>query len=202
MEDRLSQRTDSDLVKSWKADPGSSGAHQAAAELLGRYQCRIYRWCYGYVRDHDRALDLAQDVLMTALQKIDTLKTDARFATWMFVMTRNCCLSEIRKQKVRSNEAMDVDELPSGMSTPEAEFMQQMTENQLMTAMKLTLDKTEQEALYLQYFEGLPVDEITRILSLDGSSGARGLLQRARRKLRVALADQGLDPGREGGLGS
>ena len=35
--------------------------------------------------------------------------------------------------------------------------------------------------------ERLPVDEITRLLGLDTASGARGLLQTARRKMRAAL---------------
>ena len=56
-------------------------------------------------------------------------------------------------------------------------------------------DAREQEAIYLRCFERLPVDEITSLLSITGASGARGLLQSARRKLRAALAKP---PGRKG----
>jgi hypothetical protein len=34
----------------------------------------------------------------------------------------------------------------------------------------------------------LPVDEITQILEIDTASGARGVLQKARRKLKSAIA--------------
>jgi DNA-directed RNA polymerase specialized sigma24 family protein len=37
----------------------------------------------------------------------------------------------------------------------------------------------------------MPVDEITALLGVSGASGARGLLQRARRKLRAAMDRRG-----------
>jgi hypothetical protein len=36
---------------------------------------------------------------------------------------------------------------------------------------------------------GLPLEEITRMLAIEAASGARGVLQQARRKLRRALDD-------------
>ena len=50
-----------------------------------------------------------------------------------------------------------------------------------------TLTPQEQEAIWLRWFERMPVDDITCALGLDTASGARGLLQAARRKLRVVL---------------
>jgi DNA-directed RNA polymerase specialized sigma24 family protein len=43
--------------------------------------------------------------------------------------------------------------------------------------------------LWLRCFEKVPVDEITRMLGITEASGARGVLQRARRRLRAALAE-------------
>ena len=54
--------------------------------------------------------------------------------------------------------------------------------------------------------ERMPVDEITRVLDLKTATGARGLLQTARRKLKAARErqdqEQGgstVDPGPSGG---
>jgi hypothetical protein len=41
----------------------------------------------------------------------------------------------------------------------------------------------------------MPVDEITRVLNLENATGARGLLQTARRKLRAARGGAGEEPG-------
>ena len=48
------------------------------------------------------------------------------------------------------------------------------------------LEPQEQEALWLRCFEGLSVDAITEVLAVREASGARAVLQRARRKLRAA----------------
>ena len=50
------------------------------------------------------------------------------------------------------------------------------------------LDGVERQALRLRCFERMPVDAITTALDLKESTGARAVLQRARRKLRAALA--------------
>ncbi len=195
MENNWTDKSDPDLVTCWQDDPESL----AAAELLGRYQRRVYRWCYRYVQDHDRALDLAQDVLLTALEKINTLRSATRFATWLFVLTRNCCLSEMRKQKVRAVEDVDVEVLPAKTPTPETDFLERVSAGQLLATMESALETAEQEAICLRCFEKMPVDSITKVLGVSEQSGARGLLQRARRKLKAALIDQGFDFSGAGG---
>lgn len=202
MENHSPHKTETELVQCWQDHPRSSAARHAAAELLERYQCRVYRWCHGYVKDHDQALDLAQDVLLTAIQKIDSLKEGARFSTWLFVITRNCCLGEMRKRKVRAQDDFDVEDLPGSEPSPEADFLDRLSEEQFLRTITETLDQTEQEAIYLRYYEKTSVDAITRILGLPGLSGARGVLQTARRKLRAALEDQDFDFNGKGGAGS
>jgi DNA-directed RNA polymerase specialized sigma24 family protein len=49
------------------------------------------------------------------------------------------------------------------------------------------LSPVEQEAIWLRCFERLPVPEVTRLLGLTHTSGARSVLQSAREKLRAAL---------------
>ena len=60
------------------------------------------------------------------------------------------------------------------------------------------LDEVEQEAVYLRYAEGMGQEQITEILGLTNATGARGVLQRCRRKLtrelRRRLAELGHGP--------
>ena len=108
-----SRASDEELVGRWRADPSGPAGREAVAELLGRYRLRVYRWCRSYVRDHEAALDLAQDVLLKVYQGLDSVREGARLGPWIFMVTRNCCLGELRKRRVRAGETVDPDSLPA-----------------------------------------------------------------------------------------
>ena len=74
---------------------------------------------------------------------------------------------------------------------PEDELAMRDDEEATLRLLERTLDEQERMALWMGCFERMPVDEITRALGLTNATGARGLLQRARRKLRAALSARG-----------
>ena len=190
METETAQLSDQDLLSRWQHEPGSVEARRSAAELLQRYQQRIYRWCRRYVRDHEEALDLAQDVLMTAFENLGRLPAETCFGAWLYAVTRNRCLSEIRRRRVRAEASETEVDLRKRTKDPEEQLLEQLDEDAFLELLKRSLDSEEQEAISLRCFERLPVDEVTSILELTSSSGARGLLQRARRKLRAAMNEE------------
>ena len=166
---------------------GNDGRH-AASMLLERYQDRVYIWCVRLVRNHELALDLAQEVLLNAYRRLDTFEGRAGFSSWLFVIARNRCLSALRKSSaLRETDSM-ISLLADPSAGPDRLFEERLDEEELLNLIRSHLDAKEQEAVWLRCIEGLPVDEITRMLDLGTASGARGLLQRARRKLRSAMA--------------
>jgi DNA-directed RNA polymerase specialized sigma24 family protein len=86
-------------------------------------------------------------------------------------------------------EHMDVDAFENGEPSIDDRIETEMQGRRLVDAAARVLDATEQRAIWLRYSERMPVDEISVLLSLDQKSGARAVLQRARRKLRAALED-------------
>lgn len=187
MEAELTHVGDEDLLARWQRAPGEPDARRAAAELLGRYRQRIYRWCRRYVRDHEQALDLAQDVLLTAFQHLDGLPPGTCFGAWVCTVTRNRCLVELRRGRVRRTVPADLDAVPAPARDPEQELLETLAEERFLELVHRTLDPLEQEAICLRCFERLPVEQVTAVLELTSATGARGLLQRARRKLRAAM---------------
>ena len=57
--------------------------------------------------------------------------------------------------------------------------------SEIVIAFRLT--EAERQAIVMRCFERVPVGDITDALRIEGASGARGLLQTARRKLRAVL---------------
>ena len=184
-----SSADDRDLLEQARTRAGTPDGAEAAAELLRRYRRAVYLWCFRYVRDHDRALDMAQDVLLAAYQRMGEFQGRASFSSWLFVIARNRCFNEMRNDSRR--EAVDLDSFESAETSIEDRLEKEIQERRLIDTASRVLDTVEQRAIWLRYSERLPVDEITAILNLDHKTGARAVLQRARRKLRAALEEGG-----------
>lgn len=166
-----------------------SGADRdaAASVLFGRYQRRVYLWCLRMVRDHERALDLAQESQLRAFRALDDFRSDARFSSWLFAIVRNACLSSLRPVRLTRDPEFDLDTLVDDLPDAAEQMVMEERERLLWRLVEEVLDPLERQALVLRTFERIPVDEITHLLGLDSRSGARGLLQKARRKLRAEL---------------
>jgi RNA polymerase sigma-70 factor, ECF subfamily len=179
---------DEALVLAWQRDPTGRAGRSAVEELFVRYDERVYAWCFRFCRDHERALDLAQEAQLEAYRSLASFEGRSRFSTWLFTITRFRCLRSLRRPALLRDESEDPDALPDSGRGPEAEVESRMDAARLKALVRESLETREQQALWLRCEEGLPVETITEMLGLDSTSGARGLLQTARRKLRAALA--------------
>ena len=177
------------LVGKAQSAPDSPESRTAASELLGRYQKAVYLWAFRYVKEHEQALDLAQDVLITAYQRLPSFEGRSKFSSWLFAITRNRCLNETKRVTLLGKDGAEPDDMPGKGPSPDEVLEEQEKEENILSLLRTTLDPLEQKAIVLRCYERLPVDEVTRLLDVDSSSGARAVLQRARRKLKAALSE-------------
>jgi RNA polymerase sigma-70 factor (ECF subfamily) len=164
--------------------------------LFVRYDARVYHWCLRLARDHDTALDLAQEAMLTALRDLHQFQERSRFSTWLYTVVRRRSLRLLQRERRWLIDDVDDATLVSRAPDPADVVAERAEERWVRAAIPNLLDPTEASALALRCEEGLPVDEITRLLNLPGASGARGVLQSARRKLRAARARRS----RQGGV--
>lgn len=179
---------DDELVRIAQRHPQDPAALDAMDRLLRRWQGRVYQWCVRQLGNRERALDAMQEVLVSAYRGMPSIDDPARFPGWLFSITRFRCISEIR----RRGPKWEPDEVLEGIADetdgPEQQLARGIEDAGVRAAIEETLDDEEKLAVMLRYWEGLPVDEITRLAAIRGSTGARGVLQTARRKLRAKLA--------------
>ena len=186
--------SDRDLVIAYQRDPEGPDGRAAVSRLLGRYRRLVLHWCWRMVRDRETAMDLAQDVMLSAVRNLADYRDESRVGAWIFMIARNRCLSELRRRRVPLAEGAVLDLLTDHGPRPDEALERKLVGETLEELVRQTLDTVEQDALWLRCFEGLPVETITRRLQIREASGARAVLQRARRKLRAAIA------AREGGM--
>lgn len=186
-------RSDAELLREARRDPADAASRAAASELFGRYRTKAYLWCHRVVRDHDLALDLAQDALLSAWRGLAGFDERAQFSSWLFAIVRNRCLTAVRPRANVRDESVDPDDLYAGGRDPLDVLAEMQEERQVLDAIREDLEPVEQEALWLRAVERMPVEEITRVLELKSASGARGVLQSARRKLKARFGSRGED---------
>jgi RNA polymerase sigma-70 factor (ECF subfamily) len=182
---------DAELVRRVQADPSGAAGRAAAEELFGRYHGRVYAWCLRRVRNRDEAYDLAQDVMLNAYRALPGFAGEASFSTWLYVIARNRCRRAMRRPSLLRDEEQEPDTMPDRGAAPDDEALGRVEQDDVLDLMRSHLDPREQLALWLRCYEGMEVGEITESLGIAGASGARGVLQSARRKLRAALERRG-----------
>ena len=154
--------------------------------LLTAQQDRVYAMCMRFVGNPESAAELAQDVMLRAYQKLPGFRGDSRFSTWILSITRYECLNALRKRSDHLTDDGIIEPTDPHRSVLSALRIRER-EELLRSAAEAALDPLEQEAVSLRYTEHMPLDEITRMLGLTDASGARGLLQRCKRKLQREL---------------
>lgn len=182
-----SGRTDRDLVAVFQRNPESEAGREAVSELFRRHRDRLYQWCYRHAREHEAALDLVQETYVAAFRALPGFEGRSEFTSWLFGIMRYRCASALRKPRPRIDDEADLDALQHEGKDAEQEFIEREDEDRVLEFLKRHLDPDEQVAIWLRCYEGVAVEEITEMLKLTDRTGARALLQRARRKLRAAL---------------
>lgn len=176
------------LVETYQRDPRSDAGRHAASRLLARYRERVLIWCWRVVDDRELALDLAQDVMLNAFRRLEDYRHDGRFGAWLFTIARNRCLAELRRRNVPVAAEGMLELVADPKPSPDEAWERKSAAEELLALVRENLTPLEQDTIWLRCHEGLPVDVITRRLGIQETTGARAVLQRARRKLRSALA--------------
>ncbi len=171
---------DAELVQCLLA---SEGQDQAIAEALVRGQMdRIARLCRSMVRNEQAAAELAQEALVRLYTSIPRFRGECKWSTWSHRIARNLCLNWLEKmrEKVGDEGLHLVDDGPDAIALQSSIEREQGVQRSIHAV----LDPQEAEAVRLHYTVGLSIAEVTEVMDLQMRTGARGLLQRARRKLK------------------
>lgn len=134
------------------------GEAASLGELYRRYFPKVVLRCFSIVKDRATADDLAQDVLLRAIDKLPSLQLHTSFSSWLYTIATNHSLEYLRKEKQRhtvsleqgmevSNEDIEGDSLQFSLLIKRLPiFLHQLSpEDQRLMVQKYCHNKTIQE---------------------------------------------------------
>ena len=171
--------------ETWYIERVLKGDTQYFSYFVDQYKDIVFSIAMKVLRNSEDAEEMAQESFVDAFKSLHTFKGDAKFSTWLYRITYNNCISELRKKKrkfVSSNDMHIPDE-------PEEMNLDGIPAENRSKYVKAALEKLpgdEYTLILLYYFEDKSVEEISRITRLS-ESNVKVKLFRARKKLHTIL---------------
>jgi RNA polymerase sigma-70 factor, ECF subfamily len=156
-----------------------AGNLDAFARLVRRYQGDVWRLSFQLVRDESLADDITQDAFVRAYRFLPRYRAESKFSTWLFTITRNCALDELRRA-VRRRRLREQLDLQPAVVAPELGTRLEVQE--ALAALSLEL----REPVVLIDMFGLSYGEAAAMLSVPVGT-VKSRVHRAREALSQSL---------------
>lgn len=167
------------------------GSQEAFEELVKKYQSKVFSMALSFTRNREAADDLAQEVFLKAYLALPRFQGKSEFGTWLYRISVNHIKDFLRK-KGRAKEVSledvgeiylsDRDQADKAVLEAEAEARRGLVRRSVER-----LPDKYRVILTLRDIQGLPYDEISRVLRLSpGTVDSR--LHRARKILRDRMS--------------
>jgi RNA polymerase sigma-70 factor (ECF subfamily) len=166
------------------------GDERAFAFIVRAYQVPVYNYVLRMVGDRTLAEDLTQEVFLRVFQGLPRFSHNAKFTTWLFQVTKNRVLDELRATERRPRAVVDLDDIPP-LEVIDAPFERLEAIDAVWRAVeRLSVDL--KMALLLRDVVGLSYSEIADSLEVTLST-VKWRIWKAREDVQLALAREGID---------
>ncbi|MGV3721691.1 MAG: RNA polymerase sigma factor, partial [Actinomycetota bacterium] len=147
---------------------GDPHAWDSLLAIVRRLALDLGRWKYRL--GHEDAEDLAQVVQLRVAQRLPQLRDPAAFPLWVRQLTRHAAVDALRKQR----PTLSLDEpLPTGEAGGGLEVVERYEQVMLRADLDRALARLPahyREPIELHVLEGLPQDEVSRVLGRPRST--------------------------------
>ena len=171
------------------------GDTRAFAELVRRYEGKIFRLAQHITQNREDAEDVLQETFMKAYEHLDQFKGDSKFYTWIVRIAVNQALMKLRRRKTDKSVSLDeqidtgedtiVREIAAWDEDPEQQFSREELGSILDRAIQ-SLEPPYRSVFVLRDIDELSTEETAEALGLSVPA-VKSRLLRARLQLREKL---------------
>ncbi len=171
------------------------GDKVAFGELIESFQGPVYNLAYRMLNNSGEAEEAAQEAFIRAWTRLDSYDSKRKFSTWLFSITSNYCIDQIRKRRAL---LLSIDEpLPPHPALtsdkaqgPEAQ-MASGEQEEMVQALLQELPEEYRTAVILRYWQEMSYTEIAEVTD-SSVSAIKSRLFRARKQLAEIGMAQGI----------
>lgn len=168
----LNYKKKSNIIKA------KNGDNEAFLELINENKLNIYRVARGILSNEHDIEDAIQNTVIKAYEKINTLKKNEFFRTWLVRILINECNEIIRRNK----RVVSINE------SNHEERYNDCYENIDLTKAINSLSEELRITTVLFYFEDMSIKDIASVLNIPNGT-VRSRLSRARKILREVIGE-------------
>ena len=170
------------------------GDERAFNLIVRAYETPVYNYVLRLVGDRALAEDLTQEVFLRVYQGLPKFSLRCRFTTWLFQVTKNRVLDELRANERRPRSVVAIDDIPP------LEVLDAPVERvEAMDAVWRSVEDLNVDlkmALLLRDVVGLSYTEIADSLEITLAT-VKWRIYKAREEVQLALAREGITFGDE-----
>jgi len=168
----------------------AAGDGEAFAELVRRYQKKVFAVGYGFFRDRDEALDIVQETFMRIHDKIGSFRPQGSLQAWIFRLAHNLCIDRYRRRGGRGQRECGLEEVAERElavhSGPQEAWRQQRRQQAIEAALD-QLSPRQRSLFVLKYRQGLTLQQAAGVMAVTLGT-AKALHHRALGRLRREMA--------------
>lgn len=159
-------------------------------ELMSAHERRMYAVAMRMFGNREDAEDCLQDAMIRIYRAISGFKFQSSFATWVYRVTMNTCLDELRKRKNRQSTSLDglldAGWMPTdAQDTPEQHALRAEVRSSIYAFIR-ELPEDMRAAVVLRDVHGMSYEDIAT--ALDTNVGTvKSRISRGREKLREKI---------------
>src|SRR6476620_10627166 len=165
------------------------GDERAFAIIVRAYETPVVNYVLRLVGDRALAEDLTQEVFLRVFQGLPKFSLRCKFTTWLFQVTKNRVLDELRAKERRPHKPINLDD------APQLEVLDQPVERaESIDALWHAIDGLPvvlKMALLLRDVVGLSYNEIADSLEVTLAT-VKWRIFKAREDVQLALAREGI----------
>ena len=165
------------------------GDERAFSLILRAYEVPVYNYVLRLVGDRSLAEDLTQEVFLRVFQGLPRFSLRCRFTTWLFQVTKNRVLDELRANERRPRAVVTLDDIPP-LEVLDAPFERIEAMDAVWRSVE-ELNVDLKMALLLRDVVGLSYTEIADSLEITLAT-VKWRIYKAREEVQLALEREGI----------